>query len=116
MAKTSNTSIGVTVSGDGIENTYVPRGSPVENTSAPQGGPVRLSLSAGNNSITIPTGAIGAVFSPPTTSTNVKIVKGVNGDTGVTVRNADPFMLTFGAGATLVINSVGSEDLDVQWI
>lgn len=118
MAKTSQCSIGVTITGDGLGNTYVPPGSPIENTAAPQGGPVKVSLSAGNNTISVPTGAVGCVVSPPVTSTNGKTLKGVGGDTGFALHTSLPFVLSFGGalGASFVINSVGTEDLDVQWL
>ncbi len=117
MAKTSKASIGVTVTGDGVSNSYVPPGNPMTNAAAPNGGTEDLVLAAGNNVVTLPAGAIGAVITPPTTSTNVKIIKGVAGDTGIGIRSGDPVLLTFVAGTTVFsINSVGIETLALQWL
>lgn len=117
MAKTSSASIGVTVSGDGETCTYVPPGSPMTNASAPNGGTVDVALAAGNNVITLPTGAIGVVISPPTSSTNAKIIKGVAGDTGITIRPNAPMMLTFGAAVTVFsIDSAGIETIALHWL
>jgi hypothetical protein len=117
MAKTSQASIGVTVTGDGESSTYAPPGNPLTNATAPSGGTTPLVLAAGNNVVTLPAGAVGVVIAPPTTSANPKIIKGVAGDTGIgTVANA-ACMLTFVAGTTVFsINSVGIETINLHWL
>jgi hypothetical protein len=117
MAKTSSASIGVTVTGDGVSNSFVPPGSPMQNTAAPSGGTTPLVLAAGNNVVTLPAGAKGVVISPPITSTNAKTIKGVAGDTGIGILAGSPIMLTFVAGTTVFsINSTGIETVNLHWL
>ena len=117
MAKTSSGSIGVTITGDGVTSEYVPSGSPVVNTAAPSGGTTPLVLAAGTNTVSVPSGAIGFVLSPPTSSTNGKTLKGIAGDTGVPLRPNAPSMLYLPNGAvSFVITSVGIETCALQWL
>lgn len=116
MAKTSRVSIGITVEGDGETGTYVPPTSPITNATAPQGGPIAYALSAGNNVITIPTGAIGVIIVPAATNGNAKTLKGVAGDTGVALRTNAPSVISFATGSTVFsINATGTETVDLHW-
>ncbi len=118
MAKESNSSIGVTIEGDGTTTTYVPPGSPMTNAAAPNGGAESFVLLLGANTIPIPAGAIGVVLSPPTASSNAKIIKGVAGDTGISIRPNSPLMLTFAAGAVSfdVDSAAATETVDLMWL
>lgn len=117
MSKTSKASIGVTVTGDGVDNSYVPPNNPLTNAAAPSGGPVKFVLAAGANTITLPAGAVGCVLTPPASSTNAKIIKGVAGDTGIGILASAAILLTFVAGTvSFDVDSVGIESLDLQWL
>lgn len=69
-----------------------------------------VTLSAGNNTITKPTG--GSTISaltivPPSGNTSVITLKGVNGDTGVTLHLTDPSSIALPSTfASLVLNVV----------
>jgi len=117
MAKTSSCSIGVTVSGGGETATYVPPGSPVSNPAAPNGGSVAYALAAGVNSIAVPTGAIGVVISPPTSSTNAKTAPAATGQVGVATRANAPSVTFFDAAVTTFdITSAGIEVVNLHWL
>jgi hypothetical protein len=94
MAKTATVNISVTVQGDGINLSYN-AGGPETDTAAPGGGPQAFQLTQGFNTIAIPAGAIGVLIVPPSASTNVKIIKGLNGDTGQTVAPNQPVLFSF---------------------
>ena len=66
-------------------------------------------LSSGNNTITVPSGARGVTMKPPTGNAQTLTLKGVNGDTGVTLHKTDPTSLGLeSATASFVINAGGS--------
>ncbi len=117
MAKTSQASIGVTVTGDGETSTFVPPANPMTNATAPSGGTTPLVLAAGNNVVTLPAGAVGVVIVPPTTSANAKVIKGIAGDTGIGMVANQACLLTFVAGTTVFsINSIGVETINLHWL
>ncbi len=111
MSKTSTLSLGLTVTGDGVNDSYAP--PPVTNSAAPYGGQVSLALAAGFNTITKPAGAVGCVITPPATSTNAKTLKGLTGDTGIGIATASPTVLA--ATATFGITSAGIETVLLYW-
>ena len=114
MAKTSTTQITVTTTGDGVTSTDAPAAT--VNTAAPSGGPVAVALSAGDNTITVPSNAVGMVVIPPAASTNAKKLKGAGGDTGFSLRPNEPAALPLPAStASVIINSVGAETVFVHW-
>jgi hypothetical protein len=117
MAKTSTTSVSVAVSGDGVAETFTPSSSPVINASAPAGGPISVALSTGDNTLTVPPGAQGFVFVPPTSSVVVKKLKGIAGDTGFTLSPTLPSVIMLPAGATTaLVNAASSETVSIHWI
>lgn len=66
-------------------------------------------LAPGDNTITVPTGGStvkGATIIPPAGNTNAIILKGVGGDTGVTLSKVDPTSIGFEtAPANFVLNA-----------
>jgi hypothetical protein len=67
-----------------------------------------VSLISGNNTITIPTGAVAVTITPLPLNTVQLIAKGVTGDTGVKLHLTDPSSIGLGVGATLVINAAST--------
>jgi hypothetical protein len=74
-----------------------------------------ITLATGNNTITIPTGAIAMLLELPPTATTppVLTVKGIAGDTGVVITPTSnpagvPLLLPLGTSPVLVINNAGS--------
>jgi hypothetical protein len=114
MAKASTVNIIVGVSGDGVTSSTAP--TAIANASCPSGGETPVSLSSGNNTVTLPTNAIGALIVPPSTSTVAKIIKGVNGDTGIGIHAINPTFLSFvSTQTTFVINAASAEVILVHW-
>lgn len=81
-----------------------------------------FTLSAGNNSIPLPTGGstpAGATIIPPNGNTQALILKGVNADTGIQLHKTDPTSITFDPAAlpaNFVINAAGTvTGLRVVW-
>jgi len=64
-----------------------------------------VSLASGNNTITIPTGAVAVTIIKPALNTVQILAKGVNGDTGVKLNLLDPDSISLGTSATLVLNA-----------
>ena len=117
MAKISTTSLSVVVAGDGVSESYTPPGTPITNAAAPAGGPLNVTLSTGDNTLTVPTGAVAALVVPPTTSTVTKKIKGAAGDTGVTIASATPMLLPLGTGtASFILNASAGETIAVHWL
>lgn len=67
-----------------------------------------VSLSSGDNTITVPTGTSFILFTPPVANTQVILVKGAAGDTGVQVSKVLPTVLTWDATGALILNASGS--------
>lgn len=117
MAKTATTSISVLVTGDGVNESYIPPTAPLTNAAAPAGGPLSVALSSGDNTLTVPPGAQGFIFVPPSSSIVVKKLKGVGGDTGFTLNAALPSVVSLPSGtATVLINAASSETVSIHWI
>lgn len=81
----------------------------VTNTNSP-GDMDILSLTTGNNTITLPTGGstpAGAVIIPPPANAVLITLKGVNGDTGIILHKTDPSIITFDttAASTFVLSA-----------
>jgi hypothetical protein len=117
MAKKSTITLSTTTSGDGISTTYVPPGAPIVNNTAPAGGPIQVALSAGDNTLTVPSGATSLLIVPDAASVIVKTLKGIGGDTGFTIAPAAPTLLGLPAGATTVLlNASAGETVTVEWL
>lgn len=117
MAKKSTTTLSTTIAGDGISTTYTPPGAPIVNNTAPAGGPISVLLSTGDNTLTVPSGAVALLIVPPSDSVVVKKLKGVGGDTGVTIAPAAPTYLGLPASATeVLLNAASGETVTLEWL
>lgn len=68
-------------------------------------------LTSGNNSFTVPTGAVGCIITPPSSSAIVLKVKTTSGDTGVNIPQATPSIFLFDSSnvpATLYVNAANN--------
>jgi hypothetical protein len=84
MAKLATTTLSVTVTGDGVNETYVPPTAPVvERERARRRTAQSVALSSGDNTLSVPPGAQGLIFVPPSASAVAKKLKGIGGDTGL---------------------------------
>lgn len=114
MATTVETQITITSSGDGIDSDWEPRA--MENSAGAAGGPVRTSLSSGDNTITVPTGAMGMVLLPPAASATVLKLKGGAGETGFCLRSGQASSIPLPTGtASVLINASAAELVYVHW-
>lgn len=115
MAKTSTTTIGVSVVGDSVNETFTP--GAIVNIAAPAGGPISVTLTTGDNTLTVPTGTVAMMVVPPNTSTVSKKLKGVGGDTGFALAPAAISVLSLPAGtSTVLINAASGETVSVHWL
>ncbi len=118
MAVQSTRIITITQVGDGMNNSSVHPAAP---NGASPGDIDIFSLALGANTITLPTGGstpTGATIIPPTGNTQALILKGVAGDTGITIGKTDPCSISFEnpPPASFVINAAGAVNgLRVVW-
>jgi hypothetical protein len=92
--------------------------NPADNTSVTSPGVTELvTLSSGANTLTKPSGATFLLIIPPTSNTTITLkLKGVTGDTGVTIRKAQWTLLGLD-DATVVITASGSlAGVELVWI
>lgn len=54
-----------------------------------------ISLSSGANTIAVPTSSVGFAFTPPSSNTATLTLKGVSGDTGMSMPKATSFFYAF---------------------
>ncbi len=114
MSKTSLTSIGITVTGDGENATY--QAPIITNVAAVYGGQLSYALASGFNALSVPTGAMGLLITPPVTSTIVKTLKGITGDTGLILSAVSPTFLSLDSTQTTVgIDASGTETVLLHW-
>lgn len=117
MAKTATTSISVLVTGDGVNESFIPPTAPLVNAAAPAGGPLSVALASGDNTLTVPPGAQGFIFVPPSSSVVAKKLKGIGGDTGFSLSPTNPSVIMLVAGAsTVLINAGSAETVSIHWI
>jgi hypothetical protein len=118
MAKSSVITLTVAVTGDGVNELYnISSISPMINAAAPAGGPLTYALISGDNTIVAPPGAQGMIIVPPLTSTSVKKLKGVSGDTGFAISTTLPTMVSLPAGTTSVLlNGTVGENVTIHWV
>tara|TARA_R110000868_G_scaffold395456_1_gene667128 strand:- start:4 stop:357 length:354 start_codon:yes stop_codon:yes gene_type:complete len=106
MATTSNRTISVAFSGDLVSSLAF---AAAANAASP--GSVTIhTLSAGANTITLPTGGStvrGATIIPPSGNTQTLTLKGVTGDTGVPLHKTDPCSISFESGSTTFCLTAG---------
>lgn len=104
MSVTSNRVIGIRFEGD--VNAPGLAYEAAENASSP-GAIVTQTLSAGNNTITVPSGAKAATLLPPSGNAVVLTLKGVAGDTGISIHPTDPTSIGLATSVTtFVLNAV----------
>lgn len=117
MAKTGTLNISLGVVGDGVNIAWpYPAGSsPFTNLVSPgQEGP--LSLSAGFNSIAVPTGAKMLFLPPQPGVTATLTLKGITGDTGIQMDPTMPFVFPCALASTIGITASGTATLYAIWV
>lgn len=116
MATTTETQITVESSGEGIEGESKWEPTAMSNNTSPAGGPVRTALTAGDNTIAVPTGAMGLVFTPPAHSAAVLKLKGGAGETGFALRTGQPAAIPLPTGtASVLMNASEAVLLYLHW-
>lgn len=114
MATTATTGISVVAKGDGIASEWTP--TAMVNNIAPAGGPVKVTLAAGDNTIAVPTGAMGMVLSPRAASPAVLKLKGGAGETGFALRGGQPSHIPLPTGTASVLLSSSIVDIvQLHW-
>lgn len=116
MTVTAARSITVNLTGDVILNNIYSASS---NTASP-GSVTVHTLSAGANTITVPTGGFtvkAATIIPPVGNTAAITLKGIAGDTGIILSDTEPTSIAFEtAPANFVINAGGTiTGLRIVW-
>ena len=115
MAKSSTCTVVISVVGDSVNEAYTP--AALTNVAAPAGGPISIALASGDNTITVPPGAIAMLILPPAASTFAKKLKGIGGDTGFQISTTALSLLSLPTGAaTVLLNSAGIETISVHWL
>lgn len=114
MATTTETQITVTSSGDGIDGEWEP--TAMSNSAGVAGGPVKTTLASGDNTISVPTGAMGMVIAPPAASSTVLKLKGGAGETGFALRSGQPAHIPLPTGtASVLLNASAIDIVYVHW-
>src|SRR3972149_336879 len=108
MAVTATRSVTITYSGDVIGTQIITAAS-----NAASAGSVEIkTLASGANTITIPTGGTvptAVTIVPPTGNTNSITLKGVSGDTGITIHLTDPTTIALASSVTSFVLTAGAE-------
>ena len=104
MAITASRSILTSMSGD---LTFSRTDSAADNATGP-GVIEKKDLASGNNTITVPSGALGCTIKPPTGNAQTLTLKGVNGDTGIALAKVSPTSLGLDTGVTSFVISAGN--------
>lgn len=114
MSKTVVTNTSVALSGDNWGGAPLFSESLTNASGLP---PSSIALAPGNNTVAVPAAATGVVLVPPAGSTNAKVLKGANADTGIALDPAYSTRLKFVAGgvASFVLSSAGSETVSLVW-
>jgi len=94
--------------------------SAASNTASPGQIQIFTFTGAGNNTVTVPTGGTtptAATIVPPAGNTQALILKGVNGDTGVTIHKTDPTTIALDSSVVnFVLNVAGTvTGLQIFW-
>lgn len=114
MATTAKTEITVTATGDGIDSEWTP--TPMTNNNGPAGGPVKVTLAAGENTLTVPTGSMGMVIAPRAATLGVTRLRAVTGETGFALRGTQPSHVSLPTGATgVILYSTIVDVIHVHW-
>lgn len=75
-----------------------------------------VTLSAGNNTISVPSGATGVTIRPPSANTQIITLKGVGGDTGVALHLTDSTSVGLGSAVTTFVLNVVAQLAGVRLI
>lgn len=117
MAATADREIAINISGDSIINKIY---EAAQNAASP--GSITIhSLSAGANTITVPTvtgiTVKAATIVPPSDNVETLTLKGISGDTGISLHATDPTSIAFGtAPANFVLTAGGTiNGLRIVW-
>lgn len=105
MSVSSKRSETITYSGD-VVGTEISNAA--TNASSPGQIEVKTFTGAGDNTVTIPTGATGVRIMPPSANTQALTLKGVAGDTGILIHKTDYTSIALGAASSFVINVAGT--------
>jgi hypothetical protein len=109
MASTSNRTINLSFTGDHVASPAI---SAAANAASPAAIAAPITLSSGDNTITVPTGGTtptAVTITKPAGNTNAIKLKGVGGDTGVTLHLTDPDSISLAASqATFILNAAGT--------
>lgn len=115
MATTATRVLTITYTGDVTGTETI---SAASNASSP--GQIQIiSLVSGNNTITVPTAGTvptACTIVPPSNNANTLILKGVAGDTGITILKTDPTTIALDPGVTtFVVNAAGTTNTRFVW-
>ena len=114
MSKTSSLALSLAINGDGASISYVPPQSPIVSANAPEGGPISIVLSGGSNTIPVPPSSGQALVVPPSTSSNVKALRSLVGDTGVSFQFRPQLIDVVGL-SNIYITSTTTETISIAW-
>jgi len=115
MSKTAQVATTISASGDGLTLSFT---SPVQTNASSPAEHQPVTLSTGDNTITVPTGALGVLIVPVATSTVAKKIKTVGGDSGSPINAAyATFWALVASTATITINAAApGETISLYWI
>jgi hypothetical protein len=68
----------------------------------------QVTLSSGNNTITVPSGAVAVTIIFPEDNTVAVTLKGVNGDTGIALSLTDPTSIGLASVSTFVLSAAST--------
>lgn len=115
MSVTSRRAIDVTFEGD-QEASWTSDASPNEDS---PGAIQIVTLSSGNNTITVPGGGAtvaGVTIIKPTDNSTAITFKGVAGDTGVRLHDTDPDSISLHSGVASFVLNAGAEIVGVRLV
>jgi len=70
----------------------------------------------GNNTVAVPTGAVGVILFPPAANVIPIILKGVAGDTGISLHLTDASKISLNPSVTsFVLNVAGGISINLEW-
>lgn len=110
MAITANRSVIVEFTGD-LEYTQQYDAQP---SNASPGQVEVVDLAIGNNTITVPSGAVAVTIVPASDNDETLRLKGVNGDTGINLSMTDPTSIGLDGVSSFVLNA--GDDITVRLI
>lgn len=115
MSATANRSVTIDVSGDVDYNQTF---SATENTDSPAQNDI-VTLASGANTITPPSGGtipVSVTIIPPPGNTQTITLKGLTGDTGVSLSKTDPTSIALGSPTATFVLTAGAQIEGVRLI